>query len=77
MPPALTVALVLYAQAHAQDRPMQFEVASIKPVAVQPGPGSVRPTPGNERYVAVNCPLKLLIATAYQVKNDYVSGGPE
>jgi uncharacterized protein (TIGR03435 family) len=56
--------------------PLQFEVASLKPS--QPGGrgGGIRPTPGGERYVASNIPLKLLITVAYRIRADQVVGGP-
>jgi len=55
---------------------LQFEVASLKPS--QPGGrgGGIRPTPGGERYVASNVPLKLLITVAYRIRADQVIGGP-
>jgi uncharacterized protein (TIGR03435 family) len=61
----------------AAPTPVKFEVASLKPS--QPGGrgGGIRPTPGGERYVATNVPLKLLITVAYRVKAEQVVGGPD
>ncbi len=55
---------------------LRFEVASLKPsTGLEPG-GGIRPTPGGQRYVAVNCPIKLMIQVAYRVKADQIVGGP-
>lgn len=64
------------AQPPAATTSLQFEVASLKPS--QPGGrgGGIRPTPGGERYVATNVPLKLLITVAYRIRADQVAGGP-
>lgn len=69
----------VYAQAPATTPgTLKFEVASLKASPPQPGGrGGVRPAPGGERYVATNCPLKLLITVAYKVKADQVVGGPD
>ena len=57
---------------------LKFEVASLKASQPQPsGLGGVRPAPGGERYVASNCPLKLLITVAFKVKGNHVTGGPD
>jgi uncharacterized protein (TIGR03435 family) len=55
----------------------KFEVASLKASPPEPsGLGGIRPAPGGERYVASNCPLKLLITVAFKIKGDLVLGGP-
>ena len=57
---------------------LKFEVALLKTRPSEAGGrGAVRPAPGSERYVATNCPLKLLITEAYKVKGDQVVGGPD
>jgi uncharacterized protein (TIGR03435 family) len=51
-----------------------FEVASVKPSA----DGEVRtygPRPG-DRFVAIKCTVKTVIALAYNVREDKISGGP-
>ena len=55
---------------------LKFEVVSLKPS--QPGGrgGGIRPVPGGERYVATNCPVRLMITVAYGVKADQIAGGP-
>src|SRR5438094_532111 len=66
------------AQTTAAPSPLKFEVAALKASPPQADDrGGVRPAPGGERYVASNCPLKLLITVAYQVKGDHVTGGPD
>jgi len=60
----------------AEPPDLQFEVASLKP-SKPGGQGDViRPAPGGRRYIATNVPLSELIAVAYRVKFDQVSGGP-
>ena len=78
----LTLAGVIYVPARAQESNQapklpKFEVASLKPS--QPGGrgGGIRPTPGGERYEAVNVPLRLLISVAYRLKNEQIAGGPD
>ncbi len=62
---------VIYAQA-----PLTFDVAMVKPA--QPGGrgGIVRQMPGNQRYVANNVPLRLIMTVAYSVTDRQISGGP-
>src|SRR5437870_3147653 len=72
------VAVALMASGLAGQGALKFEVASIKASPPQPGgSGGVRPAAGGERYVASNCPLKLLITVAFKVKGDHVVGGPD
>jgi uncharacterized protein (TIGR03435 family) len=62
---------ILYAQA-----PLSFDVAIVKPA--QPGGrgGIIRQMPGNQRYVANNVPLRLIMTVAYSVTDRQISGGP-
>ena len=56
---------------------LRFEVASLKPSA---GPGQdsvVRPAPGGQRFVASNGSIKLMIAVAYRINAELISGGPK
>jgi uncharacterized protein (TIGR03435 family) len=55
---------------------LRFEVASLKPSTGMGGGGGIRPAPGGQRYVANNCPIKLMIQVAYRVKADQIVGGP-
>jgi uncharacterized protein (TIGR03435 family) len=65
-------ALALLAAAHGQS----FEAISIKPAVG--GRGSRNgPAPGGERYQATNASLRTLIAEAYRVRLDLVTGGPD
>src|SRR5262245_24316880 len=57
--------------------PAKFEVVTLKPTKEQGGRGGIRPAPGGERYVATNCPLRLMITVAYGVKADQITGGPD
>ena len=55
---------------------LRFEVASLKPSTAEGTGYGIRPAPGGQRYVAVNCPIKLMIQVAYRVKADQITGGP-
>jgi uncharacterized protein (TIGR03435 family) len=55
---------------------LRFEVASLKPSTGHEQGGGIRPAPGGQRYVAVNCPIKLMIQVAYRVKAEQIVGGP-
>jgi uncharacterized protein (TIGR03435 family) len=59
-------------------RAQAFEAASIK-LSAGSGRGGGRsgPAPGGERYQASNTFLRLLIAEAYRVRFDQVTGGPD
>ena len=55
---------------------LRFDVASFKPsTAAGPG-GGIRPAPGGQRYVANNCPIKVMIQVAYRIKAEQIVGGP-
>jgi len=74
----LFTAVVLFAQTPAKIPPdLQFEVASLKPSTGQMQGGGIRPSPGGQKYEAVNCPIKLMIQVAYRIKADQIVGGPE
>lgn len=73
----LLFAAPLFAQAPAKISPdFRFEVASLKPTEAQGPNGGIRPAPGGQRYVATNCPIKLMIQVAYRVKAEQIVGGP-
>ena len=55
---------------------LRFEIASLKPSTGQERGGGIRPAPGGQRYLATNCPIKLMIQVAYRVKADQIVGGP-
>jgi uncharacterized protein (TIGR03435 family) len=70
-------ALPLLAQAPAKIPPdLRFEVVSFKPSEGAGPGGGIRPAPGGQRYVATNCPIKLMIQVAYRLKADQIVGGP-
>lgn len=64
--------LLCVLQAAAQE----FEVASIKPSAPGQQFGGIRPMPGDQRYVATNVTLRLIMTVAYSVTDRQISGGP-
>ncbi len=71
------LAATLLAQAPVGIPPdLRFEVASLKPSTGKEEGGGIRPTPGGQRYVALNCPIKLMIQAAYRIKADQIVGGP-
>lgn len=76
---ALTGAGVALAQTQpaAPDPNLKFEVATLKPTPAGARGGGIRPTPGGERYLANNVPLKAIIALVYRVKFNQVTGGPD
>ncbi len=75
-------ALILYTSFSAAQAPTprpkfdQFEVATIKPVEHDPKGGRYIVIQGNNRFVAKDYTLKLLIAAAYELSPIEVSGGP-
>src|SRR4051812_24070030 len=78
--PAILIAAALIAPdpTHAQTpASLAFEVASLKPS--QPGGrgGGIRPSPGGERYVATNIPLRMYLMVAWRLKVDQIVGGPD
>jgi uncharacterized protein (TIGR03435 family) len=74
----LAAMALLLAAPNGYPQAMQFDVASIKPSPADAGgTGGIRPAPGGERYVATNCPLRLMLAVAYRVKADMIVGGPD
>ncbi|HEV3139531.1 MAG TPA: M56 family metallopeptidase, partial [Vicinamibacterales bacterium] len=64
------------AQAPTSDKPLQFEVASIKPNKSGDGRVMIGLQPGG-RFTATNVPLRLLIRNAYQVQDSQIVGGPD
>ena len=73
---SLTVATGLAcALAMAQPEPKAFDVATIKPSAINDNRFMYRGLPGGT-LAAVGMPLKMLIMQAYDVKAFQVSGGP-
>ena len=58
----------------AADRIPAFDVVSVKPN--RSGSGSVRVTLPDDGYSATNIPLKLLVASAYGIKQELISGAP-
>jgi uncharacterized protein (TIGR03435 family) len=59
------------------EKPLFFEVASLKPAAPGQQGGIIRPMRGNQSYVANNMPLRALIRIAYGVSDRQLSGGPD
>src|SRR5258708_35145706 len=59
---------------------LKFEVATIKPAGpMDPNNyvAGLRPAPGGERYVATNAPLRMMLTSAFRVREDQIVGGPE
>jgi len=74
---AFLAAQTLIAQETAGVSPdLRFEVASLKPSTGERSGAGIRPAAGGERYVAVNCPLRLMIQVAWRVKAEQILGGP-
>jgi len=73
----LFVAQALIAQETPRISPdLRFEVVSLKPSTGERSGAGIRPAPGGERYVAVNCPLRLMIQVAWRIKAEQIVGGP-
>src|SRR5579862_6753057 len=71
------LAATLLAQSPARIPPdLRFEVASLKPSKSAEQNYAIRPAPGGQRYVATNCPIKVMIQAAYRVKAEQIVGGP-
>jgi uncharacterized protein (TIGR03435 family) len=76
---ALGVALSTYLTAQpvtGSEKPISFEIASLKPAVPGGQGGMIRPMRGNQTYVATNMPLRVLIRIAYGVTDRQISGGP-
>jgi len=71
-------ALALPAQLPPGVQPdLRFEVASLKPVTVgNPMGYSIHPAAGGERYVAENCPIRLMLQVAFRIRPEQVAGIP-
>jgi uncharacterized protein (TIGR03435 family) len=67
----VATAAIVYAQT-----PLTFDVASVKAAAPGGRGGIVRQMPGNQRYLATNVPLRLIMTVAYSVTDRQISGGP-
>ena len=68
---SLTPALILLVLAN-----LRFEVASLKPTTAN-SYTRIGAEPGGERYQARGATLKLMIQTAFHIRADQVSGGPD
>jgi uncharacterized protein (TIGR03435 family) len=74
---SILLAATLFAQVPSKiPSDLKFEVASLKPSTGKEQGGGIRPAPGGQRYVAANCPIKLMIQVAYRVKAEQITGGP-
>jgi uncharacterized protein (TIGR03435 family) len=60
----------------AQNQPLAFEVASIKPTPPDWGRGRFATMQGAHQFVARNYTLKYMVAAAYSVTPRTISGGP-
>src|SRR5467141_165642 len=60
----------------AQNKPLAFEVASIKPTPPDWGRGRFATMQGGHQFVARNYTLKYMVAAAYSVTPRTISGGP-
>jgi uncharacterized protein (TIGR03435 family) len=61
----------------AQNQPLAFEVASVKPY--KPGSvsaGGMRPLPGGQTYVAGGMPLRIIIKFMYDITDNQIVGAP-
>jgi uncharacterized protein (TIGR03435 family) len=73
---AVLIAAPVGAQPAASES-LRFEVASLKPSNPDvPAPGLIRPTPGNQGYIATNLPLRSYLMIAYVVRDTQISGAP-
>lgn len=73
---SLFLAAPLLAQTGKIPSDLRFEVASFKAATGAGRGGGIRPAPGGQRYLANNCPIKVMIMVAYRVKADQIEGGP-
>ncbi len=81
MRPAIFACVLIAGALPAQEIPgvspgLRFEVVSLKPSTGERDGAGIRPAPGGARYVAVNCPLRLMIQVAWRVKPEQIVGGP-
>jgi uncharacterized protein (TIGR03435 family) len=58
------------------DSSLQFDVATIKPNK-SGSPGMITKNPGSNGFAVENMPLKMLISSAYDIRYDLISGGPD
>src|SRR5436189_5876316 len=79
---AAALAIVCAVHATAQSlapasESLRFEVASLKPSNPDAqGTAIIRPTPGNQGYIATNMPLRTYLMIAYVVRDTQISGAP-
>jgi uncharacterized protein (TIGR03435 family) len=72
----VTLLLTLAVITTAQNQPLAFEVATIKPTPPDWRGGRFVTMQGAHQFVARNYTLKYMIATAYSVTLRTISGGP-
>jgi uncharacterized protein (TIGR03435 family) len=73
----LVLGVILDAAAPVTDpASLVFDVASVKPAKPDQRGGIIRQMPGNQRYIANNVPLRLIMTVAYSVTDRQISGGP-
>ena len=71
---SLVFAAIVSANAMAFGQNLAFEVASVKPAALEPRRGIVRPGP--DRFYVPGTPLRALIRNAYGLSDFQLLGGP-
>jgi uncharacterized protein (TIGR03435 family) len=73
------VFLLHAASAVSQDKParLTFDVASIKLSQSDEQGGGIKPLPGGNGYIALNMPVKIIIALMYKVPMRQITGGPD
>jgi uncharacterized protein (TIGR03435 family) len=72
-----TILLSAHLTAQSPPKPDAFEVATIKPVDPQDKAGRYITMQGDHRFIAKYYTLKLLVAAAYDLTPQAISGGPE
>src|SRR6185369_16517674 len=71
------IAVYGVASAHGQPaKPLEFEVASVKTNKTGQREGGITAI-GGGRFRAANIPFKIILATAYDVNFEQISGGPD
>jgi uncharacterized protein (TIGR03435 family) len=73
----LSVTLLFLQAPSAQNQPLAFEVASIKPHRLGGlDVGGMRPLPGGQTYVAGGIPVRVMIKGMYGITDSQIVGGP-
>jgi len=72
---AISIVLINVLSGQPSEAPLRFEVATIKPTHEGGGRGGMVTLPGGELRLG-GVTLKMLIAMAYGVRDDQISGGP-